>query len=205
VPAGASGQPLLAAQSLGLVRGGRELFRALSFDVRAGELWQIEGANGAGKTSLLRILCGLSRYGFEGRVYRHAGQLYVGHQAAVKALLTPRENLALHPGGDDYHSDERIEAALARVGLHGYGNIPSHTLSAGQHRRVNLARLFLSEAPVWLLDEPFTAIDRAGVDELQNLLGSHVARGGAVILTSHQTLQVPCEIHSLNLADGSVA
>lgn len=203
MPAGADGQPLLAAQSLGLVRGGRELFTGLSFDIRAGELWQIEGANGAGKTSLLRILCGLSRYGFEGRVTRHAELLYVGHHAAVKALLTPRENLALHPGGADGQSDERIEAALARVGLYGYEDVPSHTLSAGQHRRVNLARLFLCRAPVWLLDEPFTAIDKSGVDELQILLGSHVAGGGAVILTSHQALQVPCEILSLSLGAGA--
>jgi heme exporter protein A len=205
VHAGASGPPLLAAQSLGLVRGGRELFTGLSFDVRAGELWQVEGANGAGKTSLLRILCGLSRYGFGGRVTRHAELLYVGHQAAVKALLTPRENLALHPGGDDCLDDAHIEAALARVGLRGYEDVPSHTLSAGQHRRVNLARLFLSKAPVWLLDEPFTAIDRTGVGELQNLLGSHVAAGGAVILTSHQALQVPCEVRSLNLDRGPAA
>jgi heme exporter protein A len=203
VPGGASGQPLLAAQSLGLVRGGRALFSKLSFDVCAGQLWQIEGANGAGKTSLLRILCGLSRYGFEGRVQRQVPQLYIGHQAAVKALLSPRENLALHVSGDDRQTDDRIESALERVGLCGYEDVPSHTLSAGQQRRVNLARLFLSAAPVWLLDEPFTAIDRAGVEELQNRLVSHVAAGGAVVLTSHQALQVSCEIRSLLLAQGS--
>jgi heme exporter protein A len=205
VPVGASGQPLLAAQSLGLVRGGRELFRELSFDVCAGQLWRIEGANGAGKTSLLRILCGLSRYGFEGSVQRQAAQLYIGHQPAVKALLTPRENLALHVSGDDRHTDDRIESALARVGLRGYEDVPSHTLSAGQHRRVNLARLFLSDAPVWLLDEPFTAIDRMGVEVLQDRLVSHAAAGGAVVLTSHQALQVSWEIHSLHLAQCSLA
>lgn len=205
MPVGASGQPLLAAQSLGLERGGRELFRDLSFDVCAGQLWQIEGANGAGKTSLLRILCGLSRYGFEGRVRRHVPQLYLGHHSAVKALLSPRENLALHVNGEGSHTEGSIETALARVGLRGYEDVPSHTLSAGQHRRVNLARLFLSDAPLWLLDEPFTAIDRAGVEDLQNLLASHVCAGGSVVLTSHQALQVTCAIHTLNLAPVQLA
>lgn len=190
---------LLAAQSLCLERGGRELFRDLSFAVHAGQLWQIDGPNGAGKTSLIRILCGLARYGFAGNVQRPVPQLYLGHHPAVKALLTPRENLAWHVSGAGLYTDEQIESALARVGLHGYEDVPSHTLSAGQHRRVNLARLFLSTAPVWLLDEPFTAIDKRGIDELQTLLGTHVAAGGAVVMTSHQTLQVNCDVRFLNL------
>ena len=105
--------------------------------------------------------------------------------------------------GAGLYTDEQIESALARVGLYGYEDVPSHTLSAGQHRRVNLARLFLSSAPVWLLDEPFTAIDKSGIDELQILLAAHVAAGGAVVMTSHQTLQVNFEVRFLNLA-GSV-
>ena len=92
MPSGA-GAPLLAASDLCLVRGGRELFRDLSFDIHRGQLWQVEGANGAGKTSLMRILAGLSRYGFDGRVQRRAPLLYLGHHSAVKGLLTPRENL----------------------------------------------------------------------------------------------------------------
>ncbi len=91
--------PLLEADGLGLERGGRQLFSGLRLTLGAGQLVQIEGANGAGKTSLLRILAGLSRYGFEGRVSRHAPLLYLGHQGAVKALLTPRENLAWHISG----------------------------------------------------------------------------------------------------------
>jgi len=205
VPVGGLGQPLLAAESLGLARGGRELFRDLSFEVCAGQLWQVEGPNGAGKTSLLRMLCGLARYGFDGRVQRNVPQLYLGHQAAVKALLTPRENLALHTSGDGSPADAQIEAALARVGLYGYEDVASHTLSAGQHRRVNLARLYLSDAPLWLLDEPFTAIDSAGVEELQHLLSTHVAAGGAVVMTSHQPLRVVCEIQFLRLTPGRAA
>ncbi len=205
MPGEISGSPVLAARSLCLERGGRELFRDLSFDICGGQLWQIEGANGAGKTSLLRILCGLSRYGFGGRVERRAPLLYLGHQSALKALLTPRENLALHVSGDGRYAGHQIESALARVGLYGYEDVASHTLSAGQHRRVNLARLLLSDAALWLLDEPFTAIDKAGVQELQALLGSHVAGGGAVVMTSHQALDVPCDVRYLNLGAGQRA
>ena len=193
------------ARSLCLERGGRELFHDLSFEIGGGQLWQIEGANGAGKTSLLRILCGLSRYGFEGQVERCVPLLYLGHQSALKALLTPRENLALHVSGDSRYEDDRIESALARVGLYGYEDVASHTLSAGQHRRVNLARLLLSDAPLWLLDEPFTAIDKTGVAELQALLVSQVAAGGSVVMTSHQALDVDCDVRFLNLSTGEVA
>jgi heme exporter protein A len=198
------GTPLLAAHSLSLERGGRELFQDLSFDVHPGHLLQIEGSNGAGKTSLIRILAGLSRYGFDGRVSRHTPLLYLGHQSGVKALLTPRENLAWHVAGEGQYSDEQIETALAKVGLYGYEEVPSHALSAGQHRRVNLARLYLSQCPLWLLDEPFTAIDKTGVLELEALLVRHVEAGGAVVMTSHQALQVSYEVRYLNLVEGMV-
>lgn len=196
--------PLLEVRSLSLVRGGRELFQDLSFEVLPGHLLQIEGANGAGKTSLIRILSGLSRYGFEGEVTRHAPMLYLGHHPAVKALLTPRENLAWHVAGEGAYADEQIETALAMVGLYGYEDVPSHALSAGQHRRVNLARLYLSDSPLWLLDEPFTAIDKGGVEQLETLLVQHVERGGAVVMTSHQSLQVTYEVRFLNLLQGLV-
>jgi heme exporter protein A len=185
-----------------LERGGRELFRDLSFDVRPGHLVQVDGPNGAGKTSLLRILAGLSRYGFEGRVERHCPLLFLGHQSAVKALLTPRENLAWHVAGESVHADAEIEDALSRVGLYGYEDVPSHALSAGQHRRVNLARLYLSRSALWLLDEPFTAIDKGGVAELEKLLVEHVQRGGAVVMTSHQPLRVAYEVTMLSLTEG---
>lgn len=204
MPPGQATAPLLSARSLCLERGGRELFRQLSFDVLAGHLLQIEGANGAGKTSLIRILAGLSRYGFEGEVRRNAALLYLGHLPAVKALLTPRENLAWHVAGEGDYRPAAIDDALARVGLCGYEDVPSHALSAGQHRRVNLARLYLSDCPLWLLDEPFTAIDRAGVEQLESLLVEHVERGGAVVMTSHQALQVSYEVRFLSLLEGLV-
>ena len=205
MPPESAGAALLSAAGLGLERGGRELFRDLSFAVQPGQLVQIEGPNGAGKTSLLRILAGLSRYGFDGSVQRHAPQLYLGHHAAVKALLTPRENLAWHVAGECVHSDLEIESALERVGLYGYEDVPSMTLSAGQHRRVNLARLYLSSSPLWLLDEPFTAIDKTGVAELEQLLVTHVEGGGAVVMTSHQPLQVAYRVEYLSLRAGLAA
>ncbi len=202
---GVPGDPLLAVYDLCLERGGRELFRNLAFSVLPGQLLQVDGPNGAGKTSLLRILAGLSRYGFTGRVERSAPPLYLGHQPAVKALLTPRENLAWHVAGESAYDTRQIEDALARVGLYGYEDVPSHALSAGQHRRVNLARLYLSARPLWLLDEPFTAIDRGGVADLEALLVAHVERGGAVVMTSHQQLRVDYRVQMLSLTEGLLA
>ncbi|MFV0277286.1 MAG: cytochrome c biogenesis heme-transporting ATPase CcmA [Parahaliea sp.] len=202
MPAATGTAPLLEAQGLGLARGGRDLFQDLSFAVRPGQLMQVEGANGAGKTSLLRILAGLSRYGFAGKVKRHAPLLFLGHQSAVKAMLTPRENLAWHIAGEGSPAPAQIDEALDRVGLYGYEDVPSHALSAGQRRRVNLARLYLSASPVWLLDEPFTAIDRKGVTELETLLVRHAQRGNAVLLSSHQALSVSCPVAVLSLTKG---
>jgi heme exporter protein A len=196
----ADGEPLLSASGLALERGGRQLFRGLSVAVRPGQLVQVEGANGAGKTSLLRILAGLSRHGFDGRVTRSAPLLFLGHQPAVKGLLTARENLRWHPAGEGSHDDAAIEAALAAVGLYGYEDVPAHSLSAGQHRRVSLARLYLSTSPLWLLDEPFTAIDRDGVAALQALFVSHAERGGAVLFTSHQPLAVRYRVDAVVLS-----
>jgi heme exporter protein A len=191
--------PFLVAEQLSLSRGGRQLFSNLCFKVGSGELIQVQGSNGAGKTSLMRILAGLSRYGFEGRVDRNEAILYLGHSSAVKGMLTPRENLSWSVTGRGQYSIEDIDRALSKVGLYGYEDVTSNTLSAGQHRRVNLARLHLSNCPLWLLDEPFTAIDKAGVEGLQALFGAHVENGGAIILTSHQTLSPGHRVRSINL------
>lgn len=204
MPSETHNQSLLSVSELALIRGGRDLFDGLSFDIHPGQLVQLAGENGAGKTSLLRILSGLSRYGFEGRVERHCPQLFLGHHPGIKNLLTPRENLAWHVDGRGRHTDEKIERALDQIGLRGYEDVPSNNLSAGQHRRVNLARLYLSDCPLWLLDEPFTAIDRVGVANLESLMVDHVRGGGAVVLTSHQTLSVDYPVNSLSL-DGGIA
>ncbi len=193
---------LLQCSALTLVRGERQLFSGLDLSLRPGEVLQIEGENGAGKTSLLRVLAGLARYGYEGEINRSVPLLYIGHLSAVKELLTPRENLAWHVDGHADHRDADVCAALAKVGLAGYEDLPSHQLSAGQHRRVNLARLHLSQQPLWLLDEPFTAIDRDGVASLEELFVSHASRGGAVVLTSHQPLRMEYPLTRLMLRPG---
>lgn len=193
-------QSLLDARDLTVERGGRELFRSLSLRVDAGELVHLRGANGAGKTTLLRILAGLSRYGFEGLVAFRAPCLFVGHHSAVKELLTPRENLALHPSGEYYGDLRQIDAALATVGLTGFESAPVGQLSAGQQRRVNLARLFLTTRPLWLLDEPFAALDAAGVAELTRRMVAHAINGGAVLFTSHQPLHDTQPVRGFDLS-----
>lgn len=198
-------QPLLAVKDLSLERGGRTLFSSLSFSLTAGRLLQIEGVNGSGKTSLMRILAGLSHYGFDGQVSRLAESLYLGHHSAIKGLLTPRENLRWHPAGRGDYSDDSIDAALEQVGLLGYEQVPSHQLSAGQQRRINLARLYLDDAPLWLLDEPFTAIDTVGVVALEARLDEHVSCGGGVVIVSHQPVNVSCALDNVMLSGGSLA
>ncbi|UTW10015.1 cytochrome c biogenesis heme-transporting ATPase CcmA [Marinobacterium rhizophilum] len=193
-------EPLLKVENLYCERDERVLFDGLSFAVGAGEVLQIEGQNGSGKTTLLRILGGLSR-NYEGELYWRGEPmaevvdeyrqdlLYFGHLPGVKATLTPQENLGWYAAlqGADLAS---IDSALQQVGLRGYEDVPCHMLSAGQHRRVSLARLYLSQAALWILDEPFTAIDKKGVAQKEQLILRHAACGGTVILTTHHELQL---------------
>jgi heme exporter protein A len=164
-----------------------------------GEIVHLAGANGAGKTTLLRILAGLSRHGFEGTVRRRESCLYLGHDSAVKGALTPRENLCWNSAGEDYGTPGRVDEALAAVGLYGYEEVPATQLSAGQARRVNLARLYLSERPLWILDEPFTAIDVEGVAALMRRITAHARAGGAVLMTSHQAVEAEQPVRLLRL------
>jgi len=207
---GVLSEPLLTVERLFCERDDRILFDNLSFDVKQGEVVQIEGQNGSGKTTLLRILSGLSR-NFEGDIYwkgEHISDvaedfrlslLYFGHQPGVKAILTPEENLnwyaAMHPSIDQ----KRIYDALEQVGLKGYEDVPCHMLSAGQNRRVSLARLYLSDARLWILDEPFTAIDKRGVAEKEALIARHAENGGSVILTTHHELNMGDRVRRINL------
>lgn len=207
---GAATVPLLQARQLFCERDERVLFTGLDFDIHAGQLTQVLGSNGSGKTSLLRILCGLND-SFEGDILWRgepahkqreaylASMLYIGHRAGVNRILTPRENLrwsaALHSPVDDH----QIESALARVGLRAYEDIPCRNLSAGQTQRVALARLLTSSAILWILDEPFTTLDVQGVKDLELLLSEHVDAGGSVLLTTHHQLEVSCHTRRLNL------
>lgn len=187
---------MLEVINLSCVRDERTLFHGLSFHVQPGDIVQIEGPNGAGKTSLLRLLAGLSR-AEEGEVMWqsqpigqqreiwHQNLLYLGHQPGVKPVLSPLENLNFWHGDRD---EETIFDALEQVNLLGYEEVPVAQLSAGQQRRVALARLWLSPAKIWILDEPLTAIDKGGVEKLMARFAEHADNGGAVVLTTHQDL-----------------
>jgi heme exporter protein A len=186
---------LLAVHDLACRRGDRVLFRGLRFEVRSGQIVWLRGANGLGKTSLLRVLAGLSSPE-AGRVQRHAAQgrapMYLAHANALKEDLSALESLQflarLH--GQDATEPELTEA-LRRFGIHQRRHAPVRTLSQGQRRRVALARLALSEnVPLWLLDEPFDALDAQGCSALGEALGAHARAGGAVLLTSHLAFEL---------------
>ena len=189
---------VLEARELLCERDDRILFSALSFRVNAGEWVQITGGNGAGKTTLLRLLTGLARPDagevcWQGQpLHRvrddfHQDLLWIGHQPGIKNRLSALENLRFfHPDGDV----AQCLSALAQAGLAGYEDMPVNQLSAGQQRRVALARLWLTRARLWILDEPFTAIDVNGVERLTRRMAQHTGQGGMVILTTHQPLNV---------------
>jgi len=192
---------LLEVKDLFCERDERILFDNFSMQVNAGEVVQIIGQNGSGKTTLLRILCGLSD-AYEGELFwqtqlidevrksYYQAMLYVGHLSGVKGSLTAEENLQWMIQLDSSLDKCSIAQALKQVGLYGFEDVPCHSLSAGQQRRVGLARLYLSSATLWILDEPFTALDKQGVSEKEALIAEHVSMGGAVILTTHHDLTI---------------
>ena len=189
---------LLTADNLSCVREERLLFSELSLTVDSGALLQLEGPNGVGKTSLLKILAGLGqpetgtvRYLGEPinrvRDAFHADLLYLGHQCGVNPVLSPLENLRFYASVMPAKTVDFFEL-LDTVGLFGFEEQPAGQLSAGQQRRVALARLWLSPARLWILDEPFTAIDKKGVSALEARFEQHCQQGGAILLTTHQDL-----------------
>ncbi len=203
----------MALEGIGVTceRDSRMLFNNLDFQVVEGEILRIEGSNGTGKTTLLRIICGLF-HGYEGDIRWQGAPtsddfegfvdelLYIGHAGGVKNSLNPEENLFwLASLQDQQITREEIWGALSRVGLQGYEDVLCGSLSAGQKKRVNLARLFLVEARLWLLDEPFSSIDVEGVKNLELQIEQHLDGGGMVVLTSHQTLNINHEVRSLLL------
>jgi heme exporter protein A len=184
----------IVAEGLACIRGGREVFRDLHFAVDRGEMLAITGPNGAGKSSLLRLVAGLVRP-TEGRLILHGGDAelsigeqahYVGHQDAFKPSLTVQENLVfwrdfLGGGGE-------VATSLARVGLYALAHLPARYLSAGQRRRLSLARLLAVERPLWLLDEPGSTLDAAGQGLLADMMAAHVGKGGIILAAVHGPL-----------------
>ncbi len=203
---------MLAVSHLQAVRDDRVLFSDLSFTLQAGEIVQVVGANGTGKTTLLNGLMGLAS--MEHGNICWAGESigdnpllfkqntsFIGHLLGLKALLTPVENLQfLTQLRSQSVSLSKIEAALTKVGLAGYEDVPVSSLSAGQKRRVALARLFIERATLWVLDEPFTAIDQAGVLALEAWFAEHAQQGGMVLLTTHHIFNPDFPLRRLDLA-----
>jgi len=205
---------MLQAHDLACIRGDRRLFRELSFELGPGQLLRVEGANGAGKTSLLRLLAGLGlpaagEVHWQGLPIRRQREvyaqalLYLGHLGGLKDELTASENLQIEadlagtPGVDA----ARIGEALGNWGLARQAKLPLRVLSAGQRRRAALARLQLTEATLWILDEPFNALDVDAVAHLGRQIEAHVGRGGLAVITSHMDLPIaPERVKSLRLA-----
>lgn len=200
--------PRLEAERLSCSRGGRRLFSDIGFTLRSGEWLHVRGANGAGKTSLLRLLAGLSTP--DSGVVRWNGSAlprsndafrdavaYAGHRGALKDDLTALENLRLAAAIDGRPLDETSAlVALRRLGLQGREDLPLRTLSAGQRRRVLLSRIAARDAVLWILDEPLAALDSDAVDVVGSLVKDHLAGGGLAVITSHQPLPLApdCEL-----------
>jgi heme exporter protein A len=192
----------LEAHALECVRGERRLFQSFSFSLEPGEMLEVSGANGSGKTSLLRMLCGLlppvaGEILWQGENIQTLKEdylrelAYLGHANGIKAELSAVENLRIAGGlAGTRPNAQKIGAALERLGLKGSAERPAKTLSQGQQRRVALARLLVAEKALWILDEPLTALDSAAVSLVQSVIGEHLEEGGMAVLTTHQALDV---------------
>lgn len=204
---------MLEVRNLGCVRGDHRLFAKLNFSLQAGELLYLKGLNGSGKTSLMRIIAGLTLPA-EGEVLWQnqllSGQTeefntdltYLGHLGAIKGELTAYENLRISSQMCGYViDDEPILAALAKLGLAGREELPTKVLSQGQKRRVALARLLIVSTKLWILDEPFTALDYSAVELLKSVIADHLGSGGMVILTTHQQVDIDAgKIQTIDLS-----
>ncbi len=207
-------RPLLSVSDLACTRGDRCLFSGISFSLQAGEILLVQGANGRGKTSLLRLLTGLAepvqgevrwrdRPIREVREGYYAEMAYIGHLNGIKDDLTPLENLRLSAGLAGRVLDPALaEQTLSRLGLARCLDLPSRVLSFGQRRRVALAGLLTAGALLWILDEPLTGLDVHGVALVESLLKEHAVRGGLVVMTTHQSLSLHgVQVHTLRVGD----
>ena len=200
---------LLKGTDLSCVRDDRVLFEGLAFELVSGQVLLLEGKNGSGKTSLLRILCGF-REPDAGQVFwcgdaindsqYYADMAYVGHLDGVKKELTVLENLkvSLALGRSGQYS---IQQALTKVHLANYDDVLVQSLSAGQKRRLSLARLLITKNIVWILDEPFTSLDKQGIALIETLMFEHCANGGMIVLTSHHDIELHgVDVQRINLS-----
>ena len=195
---------MLSVQQLACERGRKRLFSDLNFQLQPGECLHVQGANGAGKTSLLRIVCGLAealsgKICWRGQDTRidpgawRAELVYLGHTPGLKDELSAAENLRFQSQIDGWAlSSEQIDGALQRVGLGRQQQVPLRRFSQGQKRRAALARLIARPVALWVLDEPLAALDQPAQQLVAQLLAGHVQAGGLALVTSHQPLGVPC-------------
>jgi len=195
-----SAPPLLAAHGLSFTRNDEPVFGPLDFVVAAGEALLVQGGNGAGKTTLLRVLAGLLRADaggihIDGRVaiadLRARAIAYLGHLPALKADLDTLENLDFLCGLHGRRARQLPGNALAMVGLAGYETTLARQLSAGQKKRLSLARLWLSPAPLWLLDEPYANLDLDGINLVNRMISAHLRDGGGALVTTHGAYAAP--------------
>lgn len=197
--------PPFIGRALGCIRGGRAVFAGLDFTVAPGEALVLLGPNGSGKSSLLRVMAGLLRPAFGQILWgdvpaaddaeSHAARThYVGHHDAIKPVLSVSENLRFWARLHDPRpasASQAVDGALAAFGLSHLRDVPGKMLSAGQKRRTNLARLLAAPSPLWLLDEPTTALDKASIKVLEQVMAAHRAQGGMVVLSTHQDVDLP--------------
>lgn len=206
-----SSNSLIELHDLSCERADRILFENLSLSIEPGQLLEISGPNGSGKSTLLRVVCGLAQaysgaITWRGKNLRdcwHQFQhdcLFIGHAAGIKRNLTAWENLRWSSALKGAFSSQLAELAFEQLELQGYEHQPCYTLSAGQQRRVALARLYTVAARLWILDEPFTALDKAGIDKLQQLFQRHLQAGGAILVATHQAISGVANTRHLQLA-----
>ena len=198
----------LFARDVACARGGRNVLQDLHFTVNAGEMTAITGPNGSGKSSLLRLVAGLLRLS-SGEIILEGGEVdasigeqshYVGHQDALKPSLTVAENLAFWSAFHGHRN--HVAKSLACLGLASLAHLPALYLSAGQRRRLSLARLIATQRPIWLLDEPNTALDATAQAMLANIMRTHLAQGGIILAAVHGTLE-PKASHHVRLGEAN--